>query len=283
MNKSIAEGTGKEKRSTNVNQFSTIPSDTSTLTQKLEEIENIQAEEKDKLVLTNKNLDNRFNDLESMMKTLLSQVGNGQGKKEPVKQYDPNMGIRLGAPGTIPRWGPSSSRVVDSNKCFYCGGKDHYIPDCKELKDDMKEGMVKTNAEGKLRLNDGSFIPNIPNGAPIKERIEKHYAQKQNQFYCGNEEDENSSQFMNTKYAFSSINNMEDPIKRRARLQYELDLKEKEEALEIRQLKLERDEKKKEQKNEQMNKNIRTAHVLDLLDQLTEDELSSVKATKAGF
>ena len=41
-----------------------------------------------------------------------------------------------------------------------------------------------------------------------------------------------------------------------------MDLKEKEEALELRKLKLEREEKRLEQNN----KNTRAAHVFDLLD-----------------
>ena len=62
-------------------------------------------------------------------------------------------------------------------------------------------------------------------------------------------------------------------------LEYELDLEEKEEALELRKLKLEREEKRLEQNN----KNTHSAHVFDLLDQLNDNELMAIKTAKLVF
>ena len=71
----------------------------------MENLENIQAEEKDKLQLANKNLDSKFTVLEDMMKNMMSQIQNGNSRKEQVPQYDPNSGIRLGQAGSNSRWG----------------------------------------------------------------------------------------------------------------------------------------------------------------------------------
>ena len=49
--------------------------------------------------------------------------------------------------------------------------------------------------------------------------------------------------------------------------------------MELRKLKLEREEKRLEQNN----KNTRAAHVFDLLDQLNDDELLAIKSAKLGF
>jgi hypothetical protein len=273
MNKSVDEPVN-ERKTVLYNQPA---SEVGNLNQKLEELENIQAQERDKLDISNKNLNQRFSDLEGMMKTLLAQVGGGaNGRKDTVKQYDPNSGVKLGTPGTIPRWG-NNGRSNQPSKCYYCGG-DHFVPECDEAKEDVRAGLVKWNTEGKLRLSDGSYIPSFPNTTLIKERVERYYAKKQSQYYLGNEEEEDVPSASIAKVAPSYTNIAEDPMRRRARLEQELDLKEREEALILKQLKLERDERKKDQ-----HKVTRAAQVLEMLEQLTEDELPATKATKSGF
>jgi hypothetical protein len=172
------------RRESNFNQQ---PSETSNLVQKVEGIENSQAEEKDKLEISNKNLNNRFNDLEKMMKSMMNQSQHGTGgRREQIEQYSPNNGVKLGQPGTISRWGPPSNKrngnFVD-NGCYYCGSKGHYIPDCEELKHDLRTGYVTQNSDGRLRNGEGGFISNNPVGANIKEKVEKQKMMKQSQFY----------------------------------------------------------------------------------------------------
>jgi hypothetical protein len=259
-------------------------SETNKFTQKLEEMENIQAQERDKLDIANKNMDTRFNELEGMMKTLLAQAqGNGNTglRREMVPQYDPKNGVKLGVPGTIPKWGGGGASTRTSGSCFYCGSREHFVgPECDEMQEDVKNGLVKMNAEGKIRLSDGSYIPNMPNTTTIRERVEKHYAKKLNQFYCGNEDEEHAPNIVVPKAPIQFTNIVEDPSRRKARLEHELDLKEREETLELKQLKLEREEKKR---LEQSGKTTRAAHVLDMLEQLTEEDIAAVKASKAGF
>jgi hypothetical protein len=281
MNKPLPEPAMERK----VLMFNQPVSDTNKFTQKLEEVENIQAQERDKLDIANKNMDVRFNELEGMMKTLLAQAQgniNTGLRREMVPQYDPKSGVKLGTPGSIPKWGGNSGSGGKSNgSCFYCGSRDHFVgPECEEMQEDIKNGLVKMNAEGKIRLSDGSYIPNMPNTTTIRERVEKHYAKKMNQFYCGSEEEEHAPSVILPKLPAQFTNIVEDPSRRRARLEHELDLKDREEALELKQLKLEREEKKK---LEQGSKATRAAHVLEMLEQLTDDEIAAVRGSKSGF
>ena len=135
-------------------------------------------------------------------------------------------------------------------------------------------------SNGKLRLGDGSQIPGYPSNGTIKERVKKHYAKQHAQFHFGEyETEEDLIGAAVPRMATQYVNVLESPDKRRARLEYELDLKEKEEALELRKLKLEREEKRLEQNG----KNTRAAHVLDLLDNLTDEDLAAIKSAKSGF
>ena len=263
---------GEEKHSSRKeSSFNQSQSETTNLVQKLESLENNQAVEKDKMVITNKNLDNRFNELENMIKNLINQVQSSGNKKDPVIQYDPNMGIKIGQPGTIPKWEPNGRGNNISRKCFYCGGIDHFIPDCEDMKNDIKTGYVTLNHEGKLRMQDGGYVPTVPNGAPIKERIEKWNMKKQNQFYCGYDDNDGIPEPMIPRYPAQFVHTTEDPTYHRARLERELDLKEREEELELRKLKLEREEKRR---TEQTNKPTCSPQVLELLEQLTKEDKS---------
>ena len=80
-----------------------LPQDAKNLAQKLEDLEGIQAQERDKLVVSNKNMEVKINDLENIIKTLLAQVQDSVQSVQKVAQYDLNSGIQLGTPGLIPR------------------------------------------------------------------------------------------------------------------------------------------------------------------------------------
>ena len=147
MDKS-ADRSGDRKGSS----FTQYQSESASLVQKLDSLENNQAVEKDKMEIANQNLDGRFNELEKMMKNLVNHV-QGNGNKEPVAQYNPNSRVKLGQPGTIPKWVTNENgRNGDGDsKPFYCKKRGHYIPDCDDLKEDLKVGFVKLNDDGKLR------------------------------------------------------------------------------------------------------------------------------------
>ena len=264
MDKS-ADRSGDRKESS----FTQYQSESASLVQKLESLENNQAVEKDKMEIANKDLHNRFNELEKMMKNLVNHV-QGNGNKEPVAQYDPNNRVKLGQPGTIPKWvtnGNGRNGEGDS-KCFYCGKRGHYISDCDDLKEDLKVGFVKLNDEGKLRMSDGGYVPNTPNGAPINDRIEKQNMKRQNQLYCGYDDNGGIPEPVIPSYPAQFFNTMESAAQRHTRLERELDLKEKEDELELRKIRLEREEKKREP----INKGSGSPQVLEFLEQLEKNE-----------
>ena len=277
MNKPIVEASGER----GILMLNQPVNESKVIAQKLEELEGVQALERDRLVSVNKSIDAKFSELEAMMKTMLAQAqGPGRLMTGPDlnKPYDPNSGVILGPPGTIPKWGKTA--IKDKFGCFYCGRKDHFIPDCEDVKEDLQAGLIRLNAEGKLRLRDGSQIPGSPIGTTIKERVLKHYARQHATFHFGEYETEEDLIGPSVpRYPPQFVNLSESADKRRARLEQELDLREKEEALELRKLKLEREEKKLDL----TSKNTRSANVLDLLEQLNDEEIAAIKASKSGF
>ena len=154
--------------------------------------------------------------MEKLIKTLFVQ-GKEQGQASTAnpgwrgKQYDPNSGVKLGMPGGMLKWG-GNSKGSKGYSCFYCGGKDHFIPECEEMKEDVKNGLVKMNVDGKLQLSDRSFIPNIPSQVTIKEKVMRHYAKKQSQYYLGYEEDDQVPSLPITRPTVQLLNTSEDPV-----------------------------------------------------------------------
>ena len=133
----------------------------------MEELEGAQALEKDRLVNVNKSIDSKFGELETMMKAILAQAqGSANAGVDMSKPYDPNSGVVLGQPGTTPKWGKS---VVKDRGCFYCSRRDHFIPECDDVQEDLKKGLVHWSSDGKMRLGDGSPIPGYPSNGTIQE------------------------------------------------------------------------------------------------------------------
>ena len=168
--------------------------------------------------------------------------------------------------------------ILYDNRNRLLGLLGHFQADCEDLKSQIKAGNVKVNQEGKLRLRDGSFIPNHPIGALFKGKVERHYSKKPSQLYYGEYEESDSNSPFVPKYA-QYLSASEDAEKRVARLEAELELRKREEALELRKKKLELEEKKLEQSGG----SSRAANVLDLLGQLTEEEVVAIKAARLGF
>jgi hypothetical protein len=256
--------------------FNQPPSVTKILSDKVEELEGVQAQEKDRLETINKMIESRMGGLENLIKSLLVQHQNhasqgmckGDCRSANCKMHDSNS-------NPMQKGGKS----LENEKCFWCGLFGHFQADCDDLKNHIRLGSVKINQEGKLRLKDGSFIPKHPVDASLKERVERHYARKPSQYFYGEYEENDPvsttapsilSQFMGTS---------NDDKRIIAQLKAELDLRKREEALELKQKMLEQNEKKREQPSG----STRTTSVLELLEQLTEEELAAIKSVKSGF
>ena len=143
--------------------------------------------------------------------------------------------------------GPSANRNggIGDNNCFYYSGKNHYILECDELKNNIRTGYVKLSSDENLRNGDSGYIPGSSNGSTIKERIEKQKMWKQNQFYCGFDENDYIAKPEIPMYPAQFLNQTESSVNRQARLEKEL--KQKEDELELRKLRLEKEEMKQEQ------------------------------------
>ena len=257
-------------------------SESRDLAQKLEEIEGVQALEKDRLTTVNKTIEAKFGELQDMFKTMLSMAQKQEQPHQPVGHggsiFERGADGILGKPGTMPRWGKS----VDNERCFYCGHKGHYVPDCTELKEELRSGRLRTGSDGKLRLGDGTRIPPGPMGSTIKERIERapNFGPKSNYHYGGCYEDEDgvyipSLAKISTQYIMGSDNFDH----RKARIEQEINMQEREEALELRKLKLAREERRMEQGS----RIKREGNIQELLGQLTDEEVAAIKAAKSGF
>ena len=258
--------------------FSQPVTENKVLTEKLSELEGEQALDKDRLVSLGKTLDARMGGLEEMLKTLMKhgQANEAQGVgKGDCRGGNCKMPEASSNPAS--RWGGKS---LDNEKCFWCGLFGHFQADCEDLKSQVRIGNVKMNHEGKLRLKDGSFIPKFPAEASLKERVERHYARKPSQYYYGEYEDSDPTPSASTSVLSHLLGASNDADKRTiAQLKAELDLRKREDALDIKQKMLEQNEKK----SEQTSGSTRTANVLDLLGQLTDEELVAIKSAKAGF
>jgi len=247
-------------------------SETKVLSEKVEELEGVQALERDRFASVQKTMESKMEGLETMLKTLLSQsqasVGHGDSRGSGFRNHEHHS-------SPPQKWGKSA----ENDKCFCCGIPGHFQADCEEMKNMIRSGLIKVNPEGKLRLRDGSFIPNHPPGATIKERVERHYSKKPSQYYYGEYEEDHPVPSSAPRYPAQFLHVPENAERRRARLEKELDLCEKEEALELKRIKLERDEKKLEL----ANGSSRSANVVDLLGPLTDDEVAAIRQARAGF
>jgi hypothetical protein len=258
--------------------FNQPVSETKALSEKMEELEGVQALERDRLASMNKTMESKLGGLEDLIKSLMAQsqthVGHGACKGE-CKSGACKAHEALGGPPQ--KWGGKS---MDNERCFWCGLLGHFQADCDDLKNQIRGGNVKVNPEGKLRLRDGSYIPNQPAGASLKERVERHYARKPSQYFHGEYEDSETTPAVATNALSQFLGTSHDADRRTiAQLKAELDLRKREEALELRQKMLEQNEKKMEQ----ASGSTRVANLLELLGQLTEEEVAAIGTHKSGF
>ncbi|KAF7311877.1 hypothetical protein MIND_00198500 [Mycena indigotica] len=65
---------------------------------------------------------------------------------------------------------PSPQRFRSS--CSYCSDPAHWIRDCPRLTFDLASGFCKRNAEGKVVLPNGRFVPHTVVGPDLRSRIE---------------------------------------------------------------------------------------------------------------
>ena len=258
--------------------FSQPVSETKVLNEKLNELEGEQALDKDRLVSLGKTLEARMGGLEDLLKSLMKQKSESDAQNNCKSDCKGgNCKMHDASSNPMQKWGGRSN---ESEKCFWCGLLGHFQADCEDLQNQIRLGNVKMNHEGKLRLRDGSFLPRNPVEASLKERVEKHYARRPSQFFYGEYDDRDPIPSAGTSVLSQLLGSSNDADKRTiAQLKAELDLRKREEALELKQRMLEKSDKM----TEQTGGSNRTANVLELLGQLSDDELAAIKAAKSSF
>ena len=252
--------------------------ETKALSEKLNELEGEQALEKDRLVSLGKALEARMGGIEDLIKSLVKPKSENSVQSVCKGECKGGSGhTHETSNNPAQRW---CNKSLDNEKCFWCGQFGHFQADCDDLKSQVRQGNVKLNHEGKLRMKDGSFIPKFPADASLKERVERHYARKPSQYYYGEYEDNDPTPSASPSVLSQLLGSSNDADKRTImQLKAELDLRKREEALELKQKMLEQSEKK----SEQASSSTRTANVLDLLGQLSDDELAAIRSAKSGF
>lgn len=63
----------------------------------------------------------------------------------------------------------------DSGACNFCGELGHYIPECTEVEKYMQEGKIRKNADGRVVLSTGAFVPRYILGKWLKECVNEWY------------------------------------------------------------------------------------------------------------
>ena len=257
--------------------FTQPVSETKALNEKLSELEGEQALDKDRLVSLGKNLEARMDGMEGLIKAFIKHKETETQSNCKGDCKGTNCKSHEASSMPAQKWG---NKPLDSEKCFWCGLLGHFQADCEDMKNQLKLGNIKWNHEGKLRLKDGQYLPKQPADATMKERVERHYARKPSQFFYGEYDEMDPAPSASTSVLSQLLGSSNDADKRTiAQLKAELDLRRREEALELKQKMLEKNEKKVEQ----ASGSTRAANVLELLGQLSDEELAAIKTAKSGF
>lgn len=261
---------GSKRGSALVQTSAPTASESTSVTTKLESLEETQALEKDRLDAVNKQWGARFEGLETMMKSLLTQ-----SQEKTVASFVQNVGQ---GGGNFPHTESMANRGfrnftnTSGYNCFGCGDHGHFQNDCEKIKNLIRTGAIRYNGEGRVCLPDGSKVPSGPAGANLADRVEKYYStMRPTQAYYGTfeEMEEKLAGIMPKENSFLN-REVEEREQKLARLEKELELKERESALLAKQLKLEAKAPEKI--------DVRS-YLLDRFD----EELKALQDSKQGF
>lgn len=224
----------QEKEAT---MIQTSSKDSSTLANKVESIEEAQALQKDKQDIASKHMDAKLEAIEAMIKNLMSQV-----PEKPSSSFVQNIGTgRYGVPSDTAGKPVKSPFNATDYICFGCGEGGHFQNNCEKVKALIQKGAVILSREGRICLPDGSRVPNIPQGACLVERVEKYYnTMRSSQTYYGTfeEAEEHLLGLMPKETTYMNREVFDEREQRIAKLEREISIRERENAITAKLLKL---------------------------------------------
>ena len=235
----VAGGLQGSKRGSSLVQSSSSGMEPSNFSNKLEILEESQALEKDRLDAVNKQWGARFDGLENMIKSLLTQ-----SQEKPSSTFIQSVGQGGGShphSENVPVRGNKNSSNGSEIICYGCGVPGHFQNNCERVKGLVQSGAIIYNRDGRVCLPDGSRVPNIPPGASLADRVEKYYGniRPTQAFYGAFEEMEDRMSGALPKTSLYENKEVENREQKLARLEKGLDLMEREAAVLQRHLKLE--------------------------------------------
>ncbi|THH11446.1 hypothetical protein EW146_g8045 [Bondarzewia mesenterica] len=78
---------------------------------------------------------------------------------------------------------PSNPKTA--GRCTFCGNAGHYMRECPEVEDYIRQGKCRRNLEGKVILSSGAFVPRSIPGLWLKERINEWHRRNPGQIARG--------------------------------------------------------------------------------------------------
>ena len=73
-----------------------------------------------------------------------------------------------------PRWNQPNANQYQQD-CMFCSAPDHFVRNCPVAQQYLEQGTVSQNANGKLTLPDGRFLPRSIAGRNMRERLDNFW------------------------------------------------------------------------------------------------------------
>ena len=211
--------------------------DSSDLANKIESIEEAQALQKDKQEIAGKNVDAKLEAIENMIKSFVSQI-----QEKPSSTFVQNIGPeRYGMSSDTSGKPVKPSFNPSDYMCFGCGERGHFQNNCEKVKALIQKGAVIHNREGRICLPDGTRVPNIPHGASLVDRVERYYStMRPSQSYVSTfeEAEEQLLGIIPKETMYMNKEVLDEREQRIAKLEKEIGIREKENAIIAKYLKL---------------------------------------------
>jgi len=87
--------------------------------------------------------------------------------------------------GSPPRQFPGAPHHENSNMCNFCGAPDHYIRECGVVQEYIDTRKIRHDAEGKVILSSGAFIPRSIPGKWLHKQVDEWHWQNPGQLTRG--------------------------------------------------------------------------------------------------